>query len=179
MEYAPSADRKISLHFMKKLHNWLLHDHRRYEMLLEECRREVEKKVWSKARDHLDDLVSFLKGHFVMEEQVLFPAYEELTSGLSATSTKLLCHEHDAIRSILKSMHKSLAAGDFLEARQHFHCLVRTMELHHQREEQVFLPLAGHILLIKREEIINRLKRHDWKYAMKAQWCSQDPTRVI
>ena len=42
------------------------------------------------------------------------------------------------------------------------------MASHHEKEEEIFLPMAGHALLKTRDEIMNELKKYDWKYTLRS-----------
>ena len=46
--------------------------------------------------------------------------------------------------------------------------LEKVLGEHHEKEEDIFLPMAGHALLEKREEVMDRLKRFDWRSSMKS-----------
>lgn len=148
------------------MNNWLLHDHRRYEDLLHECERSAVARDWPSTEKRLHDLVALLKGHFLMEEVVLFPAYEELVD-TPTSPTRHLRAEHDQVRQHLTALSQAMRTQDlegFLDA---FMRLKQVMDVHHEKEEELFLPMAGHALLERRDEVMARLKRIDWKGRMR------------
>ena len=145
---------------------WLLHDHRHYEELLLDCKRRLEGEDWLRVREALRDLVALLKGHFLAEEEVLFPAYEGLVD-TPACPTQHLREEHNRMRELLRELTKAVEQRDVGCISKAFSDLQHIMEGHHEKEEEIFLPMAGHALLEKREEVMERLKRLDWKGALK------------
>ena len=83
--------------------NWLWHDHRDYEDLLRACASVAAAAEWAAAEERLQDLVSLLKGHFQVEEEVLFPAFEELVD-VQGAPTRTLRGEHNLIRDLLAEL---------------------------------------------------------------------------
>lgn len=155
------------------MNNWLLHDHRRYEDLLSECERLATDRNWQGAEGRLHDLVALLKGHFLMEEIVLFPAYEGLVD-TPDSPTQHLRAEHDQIRQHLTALSRAVRSRDLDGFLASFKNLGRVMDIHHEKEEELFLPMAGHALLERRDEVIARLKRIDWRGTMQS-WQGVEP----
>lgn len=142
---------------MSESSNWLYHDHRKCEALLSECQEAVEREDWPFAKRLFDELVTHLKLHMLMEEEVLFPAYEEMMDAPRGP-TAALRQEHDKIVRLLRDLStvlKTKRSEHFLES---LAPLEAVMSQHHDKEEDIFLPMAGHVLLGKREEISKRLK---------------------
>lgn len=151
---------------MNATHAWLLHDHRHYETLLLECEEAVRAGDWQRAGKMLRDLLALLKGHFLAEEQVLFPAYENLVHSPQCP-THSLRGEHDQMRDLLRSISLAFQQQHAARVLEEFLRLRQIMDRHHEKEEEIFLPMAGHALFEKREEVMERLKRLDWKGALR------------
>jgi hemerythrin-like domain-containing protein len=126
----------------------------------------VKTGDWQRAEKFLRDLISLLKGHFLAEEQVLFPAYENLVHSPECPTNHLRA-EHDRMRDLLRSISLALQQQHSERVLEEFPRLQQMMDRHHEKEEEIFLPMAGHALLEKREEVMERLKRLDWKGALK------------
>ena len=144
--------------------NWLIHEHREYEDLLRECQTLAGSGDWEKAAQRVNDLIAVFSRHREMEERILFPVYEEFT-GIRGGPTRHLSQEHKLIERMLENLARSLErrdADEFLEASVP---LGKAMALHHEKEEDFFLPMAGHVLLEKREEIVARFKELGGKRA--------------
>ena len=147
--------------------NWLWHDHRDYEDILLACARVATAAEWAAAQERLHDLVSLLKGHFLMEEEVLFPAYEGLVDAPDSPTQKLR-GEHDLIRDLLGRLSEAVERQDGHQVAEVVSRLEQVMSQHHETEEEIFLPMAQHALLERREEVMERLKRLDWKHSLRA-----------
>ena len=121
--------------------NWLWHDHRDYEELLIACARVANTAEWAAAEERLHDLVSLLKGHFLMEEEVLFPAYEGLVDAPDAPTRKLR-REHDLIRGLLEHLSEAVGRQDGPQVADVVSRLEALMGQHHEKEEEICLPMA-------------------------------------
>jgi iron-sulfur cluster repair protein YtfE (RIC family) len=137
--------------------NWLNHDHLEYEELLLDCRAAAEAEEWRSAKELFEKLVAHVKVHMLIEEEILYPAYEKAVN-VPHGPTKALREEHDEIYRLMRDLSHVLKTNDsdlFLES---LLPLEKVMIKHHEKEEEIFLPMAGHVLLAQREEIMRRLK---------------------
>ena len=128
--------------------NWLWHDHRDYEDLLRACARVAGAAEWAAAEERLQDLVSLLKGHFLVEEEVLFPAFEDLVD-VQGAPTRTLRGEHDLIRDLLERLSAAIGKRDGHQVAEIVTRLEEVMSQHHEKEEEIFLPKAQHALLAR------------------------------
>ncbi len=136
--------------------NWLEHEHSLYEDLLSLCQDAVESEDWGTADELFERLVSSLKRHMALEEEVLYPAYETDPHAPQGP-TAALRREHDQIVHLVSDMAqviKTRGSEHVLECLVH---LEKQMIKHHEKEEDIFLPMASHILDAKREEISRKL----------------------
>jgi iron-sulfur cluster repair protein YtfE (RIC family) len=140
--------------------DWLNHDHRKYEALLLRCQIAAENEDWEDVEKGFEELAKDLKTHIVMEENILYPAYEFETNTPSGP-TAALRREHDEIVRLLRDLSRVIPTRNSEQLLESFAPLERAMELHHDKEEEIFLPMAGHALLGKRSEILERLKGFD------------------
>ena len=115
---------------MSSSDNWLVHEHSLYEDLLSRCQDAVEIEDWSGANFVFRELVTHLKWHMALEEEVLYAAYETAGEAPQGPTT--------ALRVI-----KTRDSDHVLECLLH---LEKQMIKHHEKEEDIFLPMASHIL---------------------------------
>ncbi len=59
---------------MNSTDNWLEHEHSLYENLLSQCMNAVEREDWGTVNQAFNELVTHLKRHMALEEEVLYPA---------------------------------------------------------------------------------------------------------
>ncbi len=145
---------------MKSAEHWLVHDHTQFEVLLRQCRDAAEIEDWWALEQAFNEMVKELKQHMAQEEEVLFPAYEARTYA-PHTPTSSLRSEHDQIVQLIHDTARIIMARepeDTLEALVYLESL---MIKHHEKEEDIFLPMASHILFDEREELSRRLDEFD------------------
>lgn len=145
---------------MSETSSWLVHDHRRYEAMLGQIEERAELEDWSAVRATFERLRREIELHIEMENQVLYPAYETLPA-TPPEPTAALRREHDEIARLLRDVAHvlDLSSSDlFLEA---LAALDRAMTQHHKSEEEIFLPMAGHALLARKEDVLRRLAEFD------------------
>ncbi len=145
---------------MSSTDNWLVHEHSLYEDLLSRCTEAIEIEDWKSADLLFKRMVSHLKRHMAMEEEVLYPAYEASTHAPQGP-TGALREEHDHIVRLITDMARVIKTRDsdyVLECMTH---LEKQMIKHHEKEEDLFLPMASHILEASREEISRQLAAFD------------------
>jgi hemerythrin-like domain-containing protein len=145
---------------MSSSDNWLVHEHSLYEDLLSRCQDAVEIEDWAGADLTFRELVTHLKRHMALEEEVLYPAYEAAVEAPQGP-TKALREEHDQVVRLVRDMMRVIKTRDsdhVLECLVH---LEKQMIKHHEKEEDIFLPMASHILEARREEIPQQLADFD------------------
>jgi len=145
---------------MRSTDNWLVHEHSLYENLLCGCQDAAEIEDWKEVDSLFDNMVAHLKRHMALEEEVLYPAYEAAADAPQGP-TGALREEHDHIVRLILDMARVIKTRDsdhVLECLTH---LERQMIKHHEKEEDIFLPLASHILDAKRDEISQHLAAFD------------------
>jgi iron-sulfur cluster repair protein YtfE (RIC family) len=142
--------------------NWLYHDHLDLEDLLNDCRAAAKRREWAVVARLFGQLLSRLKGHMRVEEEVLFPAYEQLP-GAPRQPTESLRNDHDAMVRWCRDLHFSVEAQDAAGFVGALELLKTLLARHDEKEEQLFLPMAGHALFGQREEVLRRLGSLDWK----------------
>ncbi|MBF8270195.1 MAG: uncharacterized protein HW386_1904 [Gammaproteobacteria bacterium] len=141
---------------MNSSDNWLLHDHSQHEGLLTKCQEAVEIEDWDKANKTFRNLLAELKWHILQEEQVVYPAYEAEVN-TPDEPTAALRSEH---RKIIAFMNDTLQVFESQDSEHVLDCLNRLEQLlikHHEKEEDIFLPMASLILKDNREEIQKKL----------------------
>ena len=140
--------------------DWLIHEHSLYENLLVECQDAIEREDWHTVDAQFSELITHLKRHMAVEEQVLYPAYEAATHAPQGP-TGALREEHDHIVRLVQDMHRIFQTRDSDHALECLVHLEKEMIKHHEKEEDIFLPMASHILSARREDIERQLADFD------------------
>ena len=145
---------------MNSKDNWLLHEHSLYESLLSQCQDAAEIEDWGTVDFVFNELVTHLKRHMALEEEVLYPAYESTPHAPQGPTTALR-EEHSNIVRLVQDMARIIKTRDsdrVLECLAH---LEYQMIKHHEKEEDIFLPMASHILNTSRDELLRKLDEFD------------------
>ena len=140
--------------------NWLVHDHSMYEELLSQCQDAVGMEDWRSAETAFGELVWHMKGHMAMEEEVLYPAYDARIPTPNGP-TDALRDEHDNIVRLVSDMSRLLKSHD---SEHVFECLTHLENLmikHHEKEEDIFLPMASLLLEENRTDLMQQLSTFD------------------
>jgi iron-sulfur cluster repair protein YtfE (RIC family) len=84
--------------------------------------------------------------HLRMEEEVLFPAFEQATGMTDGGPTFVMRSEHDQMRGLLEQMETAADGGDRDELIDLGDTLLMLIQQHNQKEEQMLYPLAEQAL---------------------------------
>ncbi|MGB5177420.1 MAG: hemerythrin domain-containing protein [Gammaproteobacteria bacterium] len=145
---------------MKGTDNWLLHEHSLYEDLLSECRDAVENEDWEQVNLIFNQLVTHLKRHITLEEEVLYPAYESAPHAPQGPTTALRA-DHSAIIRLLQDMTPVIKTRNSEHMLECLAFLENRMITHHEKEEDIFLPMASYILNASHDELLRKLSEFD------------------
>jgi uncharacterized protein (DUF2249 family) len=136
---------------------YLTHDHRRLDALLDETVDFFEAGSLEAAQSVFDELVCGLDRHIRAEEDVLFPLFE--TNAAHTGPTAVMRDEHVQIRAAMRAIEIALAHGTergFCDAVDLFES---TMRDHNVKEEQILYPMADMMLLDdERGELVRRMQ---------------------
>ncbi len=134
-------------------------DHRECDALWAEFERVAEAGDKVRTAALWAQFEGVMERHFSMEEEVLFPAFEQAT-GMTMGPTAVMRQEHKKMRAVLGAMGELAAAGDFegvLDQGDTLHLLVQQ---HNAKEEGMLYPMAEGVLSASWEEITERLRSH-------------------
>jgi len=145
---------------MNNTENWLVHEHSLYEDLLSQCLEAVQAEDWGTVDMAFHELVTHLKRHMALEEEVLYPAYEA-TPNVPRAPTAALREEHSDIVRLIQDIAQIIrhrGSDHVIECLLH---LENRMIKHHEKEEDIFLPMASLILNDSHDEISRKLAEFD------------------
>ena len=138
--------------------NWLVHDHRRHEAALTQCELAAGAEDWWEAVDLFRDFVDGLRLHMRMEDEVLYPLFEETCPDV-ADDIADLRYEHERLNQLVEELVHVIRHKDFDHLEESLRPLKQTMMEHNAHEEAVFRRMGDSPLLQRREEILARLAR--------------------
>lgn len=133
-------------------------DHRHCDALWAAVEAAADKGQEA-TRVAFEDFYSTTRMHLDLEEQVLFPAFEQAT-GMSEGPTTVMRMEHEQMRSLLEQVATAVATGDLGEAIDQGDTLLMLTQQHDQKEEAMLYPMAEQALGGNWDDVAARLERH-------------------
>lgn len=119
--------------------------HREGEDLFAAAAQAAERGDWAGCRERCDAFQRALKHHLAIEEQVLFPAFEQAT-GINTGPTRMMRHEHQQMLALLDGIAATVAARDAAGFRLAAQSFTALMALHSAKEENVLYPMIDGVL---------------------------------
>ncbi len=143
---------------MNSIADYLTIDHKRCDDFFVEAENHVVKSMWLAAEPCFTQFKAAIEQHFEMEEQVLFPGFEQKT-GSTKGPTQMMRSEHNQIRAILQRMLDSLslhAQDDYLG---HSETLNIMLQQHNLKEENILYPMTDQVLMAIKPDIMVAMKQ--------------------
>ena len=141
---------------MNDTSNWLVHDHHKYDVALDECETAADVGEWKNAKRLFQDFITDLKLHMQMEDEVLYPLFIEENGDPNGIIAHL-SDEHDYLARLVHDLAYIIKANDFDHFLDSLEPLHKAMNLHNEHEERVFMNMSNQSILMRRDEIMERL----------------------
>ena len=153
MHRNPSFNHSITETDMQTLDKFLETDHKQCDLLLEQAHDAGANGDWSAADAALRAFAASLLRHISMEEDVLFPAFEQAT-GSAAGPTAVMRGEHGHLRRLIESITSAARARDEGDFFAEFEALRLMLGQHNLKEENVLNTMAVCILAARTDELL-------------------------
>lgn len=122
-------------------------DHDRLFALLQEVVDLAPDESSGVARRQIDRFCEDLRRHMAVEDEIIFPQFEEKTGLRTEGPTALLRREHQQIEARLTSIQTTLQNVETVgEALEQLRALKALLEDHRRREEEVLYPTCDRLL---------------------------------
>jgi hemerythrin-like domain-containing protein len=140
---------------MSSISVYMIKHHKHCDEVFVRAEEAVSKAKWSDAERSTEEFLRAMKGHFAVEEKVLFPVFEERT-GMTMGPTQVMRMEHDQMRGVLDQMGAALVAKDADEFLGLSETLLVLMQQHNMKEEGVLYPMIDQALGAEADQLIAR-----------------------
>jgi len=131
-------------------------DHRRCDDLFAKAEGLVSQARWEAAGTAFTGFRDRMDNHFVQEETVLFPAFEERT-GQTMGPTQMMRSEHIQMRQLLTEMAIALEQRSKDQYLGLADTLMMIMQQHNMKEEQVLYPMTEQALGVDAAGVLERI----------------------
>lgn len=135
---APGADRTIT--------EYLQTDHRRLDAIYERFQSAVNAQRWDEAAADFKEFSLGLRRHIRVEEEILFPVFEDKTGMRDAGPTFVMRMEHKDIQSLLDRILASTEGHDAAGISGSSSALVGILMDHNMKEEHILYPESDSFL---------------------------------
>ncbi|MGO9444671.1 MAG: hemerythrin domain-containing protein [Thiobacillaceae bacterium] len=142
---------------MNTILDFLGTDHRACDDRFAASEAAVAQNRWENVCDLFGRFHAAMDRHFVMEERILFPAFEAET-GFSMGPTRIMRMEHDQMRELLNEMETAIAQRDDTEYLGLSETLNMLMQQHNRKEETMLYPMSDQALAERRDRLIREME---------------------
>lgn len=142
---------------METISDFLSSDHHRCDDLFAVAEDAAGDGDWERIAAEFGAFLESMRHHFAMEEEVLFPAFEEST-GMTMGPTQVMRMEHQQMRSLFDAMGQAVEKRDRDDYLGQAETLLVLMQQHNLKEEQILYRMADQMLGGEVPEVIGRLR---------------------
>lgn len=126
---------------MESITSYMEQDHVVIDGFAERALQAAGARDWSALQREAGEFLRRLRRHIEMEEDVLFPAFEQRTGMAAAGPSRQMRIEHDMMRPILAELQNAAAAQDGSGFEQAAQSLFDILQPHNVKEERMMYPM--------------------------------------
>ena len=142
---------------MDTVSSYMSSDHHRCDELFALAEEAVSSQDWRVIDTALQTFLESMRHHFKMEEEVLFPAFENRT-GMSMGPTQVMRMEHIQMRELFDAMNDAVKQQDRDEFLGQAETLLVVMQQHNMKEEQMLYLMADRALADEMDAVLQQLR---------------------
>lgn len=142
---------------METITGTLSSDHHRCDDLFARAEDLIADEQWEGGAPAYAEFMGAMEHHFAMEEEVLFPTFEQRT-GQRLGPTQVMRMEHAQMRQLLQQMAESVAARDRQGYLGQSETLLMLMRQHNVKEEQILYRMADQVLASSVPDVLARMR---------------------
>jgi len=142
---------------MTTISDFLIPDHHFCDGLFATTEAEVAKGDWGSAFAGFSHFHKSMKHHFAMEEEVMFPAFENRT-GITQGPTSMMRNEHCQMTDLLSQLADAVEVKDRESFLGDADTLLILIQQHNLKEEQMLYRMADQVLEGQLDEVVGRMR---------------------
>ena len=142
---------------MDTISSYMTSDHHRCDELFAQAEAAASGQEWVTIAADFEVFLDSMRQHFKMEEEVLFPAFEQRT-GMSMGPTQVMRMEHVQMRELFDAMADAVKQQDRDEFLGQAETLLVMMQQHNMKEEQILYRMADQALSDEMDEVLQRMR---------------------
>ena len=142
---------------MTTISDFLATDHKLCDNLFAAAEADAAQEDWDKTATSFNLFQKTLTHHFTMEEEVMFPAFEDRT-GMTQGPTSMMRSEHCQMTDLLNQMAEAVANKDRDAYLGDADTLLILMQQHNMKEEHMLYRMADQALAGDVDEVVGRMR---------------------
>ncbi|MBZ0072555.1 MAG: hemerythrin domain-containing protein [Thiohalobacteraceae bacterium] len=143
---------------MHTISDFLSTDHRHCDDLFAAAEAACGQQDWPRCSQAFADFRQAMEQHLSMEEEVLFPSFEE-AAGSAAGPTQVMRLEHEQMRELFEQMAEAVAGQDAAQYLGLSETLLVLMQQHNMKEEQILYHMCDRMLGARTEQVLERMRQ--------------------
>ncbi len=140
---------------MNTIKEYLTTDHRKCDAIFAKMEEEAGSSL-ENSRILVEEFISDMQHHFAMEEQVMFPEFEQKT-GMTQGPTEMMRQEHTQMSSLFTQLMDSLNENNSDRFFGTSETLMILLQQHNMKEEQMLYPMAQQHLSAESDRIVSMM----------------------
>lgn len=141
---------------METITSFLTDDHRLADELFASAQQHAARCEWAECGRGLSEFRAALESHMKLEEDVLFPAFEQAT-GMDGGPTAVMRSEHREMLQQLDALAGAITTGNgdgFDELARSF---MHILDAHSMKEEKILYPMCDRLVSALNAEELKRM----------------------
>ena len=134
---------------------YMTHNDKECDEILAKLENEVESGNWDKAIELSNDFTNETLKHFSMEENYLFPMFEERAATGGCGPTQVMRMEHDQAKTIFPKINESITTKDSDRFFGLSESLMILLQQHNAKEEQMLYTMIQNLFVSENDTIVN------------------------
>ncbi len=142
---------------------FMSNNHKECDELLAILESAVESADWKKAHKLNEEFKNETLKHFDMEENYLFPMFDEKAPSGGCGPTQVMKMEHEQARTVFPKLEESIKEKDSDRFFGLSESLMILIQQHNSKEEQMLYTMIQNIFNGENDTIIDGLKNYEFK----------------
>lgn len=143
---------------MESISSYMEEDHDLIDGIAERAVAAAQASDWAALEREGSEFLRRLRRHIEMEEQLLFPAFEQRTGMTESGPSVVMRMEHEQMQPILARMEQAVASRDGSAYRQASDALLQTLVPHNVKEEQMMYPMLDRAMGADAQALVAQVK---------------------
>lgn len=142
---------------MAGIGEYMINHHKECDEVFARAEEAVGASDWARAKADFEVFAHQMDRHFVMEENLLFPEFENKT-GHRGGPTQVMRMEHDQMRVVMHEMRAALEAKDAQQYLGLSETFLVLMQQHNYKEEGILYNMIDQVLGDQVEKLVSQLE---------------------